>query len=286
MNKNLENVKNLNTQLGIDNKIKETISNKIVNKNFDSQVKKEKPPIEEVLEPEIENKLTKTEERIFELATKSYKSKEEEVRDQLKIIRRQFCEKASDGEFTQFIKLLMAYNVDPFKNEIYFIKYRNDLPGQIVLGKNYFLKTAQNLPEYNGFSAGIIVRDKETREISHREGCFYIPEDEELLGGWAQVHAKNVEHPVMSKVSLNEYAKRGKNGRETTWDAMPATMIRKVALVQALREAFQGSSGNFLPGNVYDESEIDAISMSQQQRQSIDIVDIEDMPEIDSDSVQ
>ena len=60
-----------------------------------------------------------------------------------------------------------------------------------------------------------------------------------LVGGWARVYRKNFKVPVEIFVSREEYDKK-----QSTWNAMPATMIRKTALVNALREAFPEDLGN------------------------------------------
>ena len=60
-----------------------------------------------------------------------------------------------------------------------------------------------------------------------------------LVGGWARVYRKNFKVPLEIQVSLEEY-----NKKQSTWNSMPATMIRKTALVNALREAFPEDLGN------------------------------------------
>ena len=56
-----------------------------------------------------------------------------------------------------------------------------------------------------------------------------------LLGGWCDIYRKDRKYPISAKVNLDEY-----NKGQSTWRAMPKTMIRKVAIVQAFREAFPG----------------------------------------------
>lgn len=54
------------------------------------------------------------------------------------------------------------------------------------------------------------------------------------------------------EVPFDEYAGRKKDGSlNRQWSAKPATMIRKVALVQALREAFPQTFGG-----MYDADEV------------------------------
>lgn len=58
-------------------------------------------------------------------------------------------------------------------------------------------------------------------------------------GGWAKVFIKGRETPEYQSVSFDEYVGRKKDGTiNSQWSKKPATMIRKVAVVQALREAF------------------------------------------------
>ena len=63
--------------------------------------------------------------------------------------------------------------------------------------------------------------------------------EEKLVGGWAEIYVDGFEKPVRVAVSFEEYAGRKKDGSlNSQWASKPATMIRKVAKVQALREAF------------------------------------------------
>ena len=68
--------------------------------------------------------------------------------------------------------------------------------------------------------------------MNYREGSFKL-DTETLVGGWAEVSIKDRAVPSRAEVSLAEYDQ----GR-SIWLSKPATMIRKVAVVQALREAF------------------------------------------------
>ena len=63
--------------------------------------------------------------------------------------------------------------------------------------------------------------------------------NETLVGGWAKVYIKNYDVPIEISIGLSEYIGLKKDGEiNQQWSKKPATMIRKVALVQALREAF------------------------------------------------
>ena len=161
-------------------------------------------------------------------------------------VRHFICAKATDAECKIFLETCRAYRLNPFTREAYLIHYDNkndDTPCTIVLGKNCYLQMAERHPAYDGFEAGVIVLNESG--VEYREGSI-VYEDEELLGGWARVYRKDRTRPSYDEVKFSEY-----NTGKSLWAAKPVTMIRKVALVHALREAFPSTYGL-----TYDESEI------------------------------
>lgn len=137
--------------------------------------------------------------------------------------------KVSDQEVVMFINLCKYQKLNPFLNEAYLVKF-GDQPAQNIIGKEAFMKRAEDSEQYDGFRAGIIV--ERNGEVIELEGCFSLKTDT-LLGGWCEVYRKDRKYPVRQAVSLDEY-----NKNQSTWNSMAKTMIRKVAIVQALREAF------------------------------------------------
>lgn len=149
----------------------------------------------------------------------------------------------TDQEVLMFIELCKAQHLNPFIREAYLIKFGSS-PANIVVGKDVFVKRAHRNPNYEGMRAGIVVATKDG-EIKEREGSLKAP-GEELIGGWCEVYVKDKKHPIKSLVSLEEYSKS-----QATWKQMPMVMIRKCAIVTALREAFPED----LAG-MYDSAEI------------------------------
>ena len=151
-------------------------------------------------------------------------------------IKKYINDKATDEEAYVFLQLCKARGLNPFLKEAYLIKYDHVSPATMVVGKDAFMKRAELHPEYDGFEAGIIVETegKEGFVIADncRVGTVYY-DNELLLGGWAKVYRKDHKHPVEITVNMREFS-TGKS----SWNKMPATMIRKVALVNALRESF------------------------------------------------
>ena len=140
----------------------------------------------------------------------------------------------TDEEATNFILLCKYAKLNPFLNEAYLIKF-DGTPAQMIVSKEAFLKRAQRHPKFNGYKAGIVVLRNE--DIVKKDGQTLYP-NEQLLAGWAEVYRKDIDYPVYVEVSLQEYS-TGKS----TWRTKPATMIRKVALVNALRETFPEDLG-------------------------------------------
>ena len=66
------------------------------------------------------------------------------------------------------------------------------------------------------------------------------------------MYVKDYKHPIEATVSLDEYIGLTKDGKvNAQWSRKPGTMIRKVALTQALREAFPEDLGG-----MYEASEV------------------------------
>ncbi len=176
-------------------------------------------------------------------------------------VKKYFCEAATDKEIALFLGVCKSHGLDPWRREAYLIKYGSS-PAQIVVGKDTFTRRAQQNHKFRGFSAGIIVeRNKQVLEV---EGAFQLNSDI-LIGGWAQVHVADYVVPIKAYVSMKEFGKQ-----QSTWKQMPATMIRKVALVSALREAFPDELGG-----LYDSSEMGAdIDKPQTKPQEIKSIEV------------
>lgn len=97
---------------------------------------------------------------------------------------------------------------------------------------DYYQRVAAMQEGYDGMDSGVVVSDGHTMEEVC--GCI-VQKGWELVGGWAIAYDKGRSHPVHIVVALEEYAQDN-----SMWEAKPATMIRKVAKAQALRELYPG----------------------------------------------
>lgn len=186
---------------------------------------------------------------------------------------RNFIEpKATDAECKIFLETCKQYHLNPFTKEAYLIHYDNkntDTASTIVLGKNCYMQMAERHPAYDGFEAGVIVLTADG-QLLNREGSIVYDGDggETLLGGWAKVYRKDRTRASYEEVKLTEY-----DTGKSLWNGKKATMIRKVALVHALREAFPSTFGA-----LYDESEV---SVHVDAEGTAREVDPEDLPVLD-----
>jgi len=174
--------------------------------------------------------------------------------------------KISNQEVGMFLKLCEGQKLNPFLREAYLVKY-GDQAAQMVVGKDTFTKRAEMNDNYKGAKAGIIVVNIKG-DIEEREGTFYLKNKnrEELVGGWARVHFKDGKEEVYHTVSFDEY-----NTGKSLWAGKPATMIRKVALVQALREAFPNALSQMYTAEevgVDDELPIEPINPDEELRKN------------------
>ena len=145
--------------------------------------------------------------------------------------------KTTNQEFKLFTELCKVRKLNPFLREAYLIKYKDNQPAQIVVGKDAILKRAVLNPQYDGMESGIIVQ-KEDGSVEERKGTFKLG-DEQLVGAWARVFRKDWTHPTYASVSFLEVAQKKSDGSlNSNWSTKGATMVEKVAKVRALRETF------------------------------------------------
>ncbi len=144
-------------------------------------------------------------------------------------------EKFSDQAIEMSLQLCIHQNLNPFINDVYLIPFNENATNrkiQMVVSKDVFLKKAEQHDDYEGFEAGLVLTDEED-EIVFLPGSF-VPPNHTLQGGYARVFRKGMKD-FRAVVGIKEY--KSENPK-SLWAKLENTMIRKVALVQCLREAF------------------------------------------------
>ncbi len=194
--------------------------------------------------------------------------------DKLKEIRKFICsEPLTDVEWETVIQTARESRLNPFKKEIWVIKYRpkpNKYTGkvepsvaQIFIGRDGYRVTAQRNPDYEYHQVNSIYSQDEFKVdnngIYHsfglNKGEFDFKVDEkgvrhsfglsrgELIGAYCIVKRKSSSKETYVIVNMKEY-----NQQQGLWkpNEKPETMIKKVAEAQALRQSFQETLGNTL----------------------------------------
>lgn len=156
----------------------------------------------------------------------------------------------TDQEIMMFLELCKAQRLNPFLRQCYLIKYGNS-PATIITGKDTFTIRAENHPHYRGKNSGVII--EKGGKLEYREGTLVL-KGETLVGGWAKIYRDDRVVPEESTVNFEEYCQyttdkySGEKRPNAMWGKMPGVMIRKIAVVSALREAFPDAfSGLYSP---------------------------------------
>lgn len=142
----------------------------------------------------------------------------------------------SQKEMARIIMTLKARNLNPFTGDV-FIQPRKNKDGTVscsmVTTKDFFTRRAESNPRYRGKKAGVTILSRDGRPVKRSGSAVYAELGEKLIGGWCEVYIEGHDEPEYAEVAISEY-----NQGYALWKTKPATMIRKVAVSQALREAF------------------------------------------------
>ena len=204
-------------------------------------------------------------------AVTEYDSNGERIKLSPSIIRKYLVSgngSITDQEAMMFLMLCKSQHLNPFLRDAYLIKYGDRNPASMVVGKDVPIKRARQQEDFSGFEAGIIVINQ-NGQFEERSGSFFMKDTEALVGGWAKVYVKGYEVPFYESVSVDEYMGRKADGSPNAqWTKMPGTMIRKVALVHALREAFPVALGG-----LYAQEEMSDVSGMNLDTAAVEVPD-------------
>lgn len=151
------------------------------------------------------------------------------------------CKGADDKELFYFLNISKSFNLNPFKREVYWIKYGNN-PASVVVGYETYLKRAERTGLLDGWDVAIGKDDN---------GQFAT----------ITIHRKDRSRPF----SWTVYRAEVDTG-QALWKRMPTFMLRKVAISQGFRLAFPEELG----GLPYIPEEINGITSEQLPTNVID----------------
>jgi len=127
------------------------------------------------------------------------------------------------AEKMQFVEIAAAFQLNPFKREIYCVAYdtKNGRKLSIITGYEVYLKRAERTGSLDGWEV------KTQGKISAGS-----------LKAIVTIHRKDWSKPFTHEVYFREY-----NQNNSMWKSKPVTMLKKVAIAQAFRMAFPDEFG-------------------------------------------
>ena len=136
---------------------------------------------------------------------------------------------ATDTELVMFMNICQSHQLNPFKREIYFVKY-GAAKASFIVGYEVYLKRAEATGQLDGWS--VAVTDDKQKAI-------------------VTIHRKDRSKAVVWEVDRAEF-----DSGKSTWAKMPMFMLKKVAIAQGFRLAFPEVVG----GLPYTKEEQETIS--------------------------
>ncbi len=181
---------------------------------------------------------------------------------QVELIKNTVAKGATDDELQMFMYLATQYNLDPFRNEIWFMKYGGKT--NIMTSRDGYLKYAQLNPEFEGLISFVVKEgdifeiDASEYKITHKFGT----KRGKILGAWAKCDRKG-KKPFIAYVDFDEY-----NKKQNVWNSYPSAMIQKVAEVFVLKRAF-GINGLVTKEEMGSEEVADSINITEDQARGL-----------------
>lgn len=139
------------------------------------------------------------------------------------------AQKLTEQEKIQFVEIAQAYQLNPFKREIYCNTYGQ---GQyrttsIITGYEVYIKRAERTGKLNGWEVAI---DGSVKDNS--------------LKATLTIYRKDWDKPFSHEVYFEEVCQKTKDGRlNSIWAKMPRFMTKKVAIAQGFRLCFSDELG-------------------------------------------
>jgi len=147
----------------------------------------------------------------------------------------------NDSQKKLFVELASAYQLNPFKREIYPIVYKNKNGGNdisLVTGYEVYIQRANQSGLLDGWTwetEGEIKYKTELR--STREGKNYqtktIDKDMSNLKATVTIYRKDWKHPFIHSITIDEFS-----GESGIWLQSPKFMLKKTCASQAFRLCF------------------------------------------------
>ena len=145
-----------------------------------------------------------------------------------------------------FLEMAKAFNLNPFKREIYLVGYKgkNGDNYNIIVGYEVYISRAMASGMLNGWQ----IESGIERTFRLVPDTWEVSEHKDLVAT-CTIWRKDFEYPFKKSVNFGEYAQKtfdratGTHKINAMWRDKPKTMLEKVATAQAFRLAFPDELG-------------------------------------------
>lgn len=156
-----------------------------------------------------------------------------------------------EGKRKQFIEIAQAYQLNPFKREIYCVGYGAQT--SIITGYEVYIKRAERSGKLNGWGVEI-------------KGA--MPDMTAVI----TIYRKDWDRPFIHTVYFEEAAQYTKDGGlNSVWKKQPKFMLRKVAIAQGFRLCFSDELG----GMPYTSDELPEVETKPVQAAKAPVIEAE-----------
>lgn len=194
--------------------------------------------------------------------------------DFLEDIKRLFAPKLTSAEFQMYCGMAKSTGLNPFLKEIWAVKYQDNQPAQIFVGRDGYRKSAQSHPDYDYHQCDAVYENDEfsikAGEVHH---TYTLKNRGRIVGAYCITKRKSSSKPIFVYAEFKEYS----TGR-SLWNEQngkPATMIKKVAEAQCLRMCFQE-----LFGGTYTEEEMEKVPEKIVQVETVQTTDATELKKV------
>ena len=170
--------------------------------------------------------------------------------EMLQTIKSTVAKNSTDEELYMFLSLAGQYGLDPFRKEIWFIKYGSKEP-QIFTSRDGMVKIAKQEPDFKQINSFAVYENDDFEleqqmtvnglEITSFRHKFNAKDRGGVIGAYCVIEY-HTKKPLITYVDYNEY----KQGGSSTWKKNASAMIRKVAEKECCRLS-AGISGLHIP---------------------------------------
>lgn len=156
------------------------------------------------------------------------------------------AKKLSPDQKNTFIEICSAYQLNPFKREIWAVPYKDDIC--IIVGYETYLKRADRTGKLDGWDVSF-TGSVQTKEITDQYGKkkTVIDAENSDLCAKLTIYRKDWTHPFTHEAYIAEFS-----GVSPIWIKSPRFMLKKVVVSQGFRLCFPDEMG----GLPYTEEEV------------------------------